>query len=874
MPALRGKFMPEQPLLFFPQRKFTLVHRRGGGRKNLAMPSPEKQRDRLIPKMAALESSFPHLQDHPDGIFPEQALVLETVDSVNEFYKALKGLELEWIGEYDVEDIEPDEDFFDPKQRQAQLPGRLYLIFQNHRGLQQLLSLWRAFAKDPSHIKFDRGRAKFARLFKQLKDIHPWGHLDRLRETGLLEDWEERAREGQETMRLELELWPHKNPGRRKKVERWIEDLTRQQQGRVLGSWDATVDYAYHAMLVELPIQSVQRILDDPNVGLARCQEIMFFRPTGQISDPLAPEPFQALISASSLPPAEGTPIAALLDGLPLVKHRCLDDRLIVDDPDRWEDEYPFADRKHGTAMASLILHGELDAQEAPLRHPLYVRPVMKPDPRSRERTECIPDDSLVVDLIQRAVTRISAGEGADPPVAPEVRIINLSLGDRWRPFDRFPSPWARMLDFLAVKHNILFVVSAGNHNGSLELDIPKDELPQLLADQERLRSAALHANLSETRHRRILSPAEAINAITVGSLNNDRSPGSSQGIDPWKNSSLPSLFSAHGPGFRRSVKPEILFSGGRSLFRESYGSGDRAVLEPISGSRSSGHKVAAPGVQPGDLSHVRYARGTSNAAALVTRTACQLYEKLTELREELGDLGPPSENIPVLLRALLVHGASWGEDRVEEFARSFGSSRRKEVASRFLGYGVLEPSRVLGCTDQRVTVLGWGELGPGIAYGYTLPLPPSLNGLPVHRRLITTLAWFSPIHSRDHRYRGAALWLDAFDSSRGPGQPDEAAALLGLKRVETGHKESRRGTVQHEIWSGEKATSYEEEELLHLQVNCQEDAEKQGRWLSRPVRYGLAVTLEVEETTGLPIYEEIQERLRLRPPVRPGIRP
>jgi hypothetical protein len=35
--------------------------------------------------------------------------------------------------------------------------------------------------------------------------------------------------------------------------------------------------------------------------------------------------------------------------------------RLIVDDPDGLDEVYPVARREHGTAMASLIIHGDLN---------------------------------------------------------------------------------------------------------------------------------------------------------------------------------------------------------------------------------------------------------------------------------------------------------------------------------------------------------------------------------------------------------------------------------------------------------------------------------------------------------------------------------
>jgi hypothetical protein len=848
--------MAERPLLFFPKRSFAAKQARTGGPEDFHFPSPQRQRDRLQPQFAELEKLSASVQGSPDGLIPEQALVLEIIGGIDEFQKALRGLDIDWIGEIDLDGIEPDEDFYNPDKKDTQLSGRLYLVCPNQTGLDQLLSLWKIFEDSPDHPQFRRGRAKFGQLFKQLKTIRRWGHEDRLRETGLLEDWQLRARGGAEAMRVEVELWPRQAPGKRKRSEKRIADLVRAEHGQILGRCDAAVDFAYHAVLVQLPVHAVQRILESPEVALARCEDVMFFRPIGQISAPVSEGPARRP-SRSEIPstaPA-GEPIAALLDGLPLTEHHWLSGRLVVDDPEGWEGEYPAAARLHGTAMASLILHGELDNPGPPLSRPLYVRPVMKPN--LEVERENIPEEVLPVDLLRRAVERILGHESAEPPVAPTVRIINLSLGDPWRPFDRYPSPWARMLDFLAARHNILFIVSAGNHGRDLEIDVPRAQLRELLADPQKLQKAAIQAAFRETRHRRLLSPAEAINAVTVGALHADSSAGPSTGIDPLTDASLPSLYSAHGPGFRRSVKPEILAPGGRSLFREAYKTHPKAVLEMIQTSRPPGHRVASPGSSPGDLGATRYERGSSNAAALVTRTACHLYDVLEELRAN-AETGPPESHLAVLLRALLVHGASW-EDRPEIFQRCLGVSRRDKTVSRFLGYGALDPARVLSCTEQRVTVLGWGEIGPDHSWTYELPIPSSLSGLPVQRRLVTTLAWFSPINARHHRYRRASLWLSS-----------EGCSQIGLNRIETDHDLTRLGTVQHEVWMGKKASVHSPDESLTVSVHCAED----GGDLTRPVLYGLAVTLEVEEGTGIGIYDEVQSRLKPRVPVRPEVRP
>lgn len=49
------------------------------------------------------------------GLEPETVLVIEIAGSVNEFRQAVEAIGLEWLGEWDVDDIPPDEDFLRTK---------------------------------------------------------------------------------------------------------------------------------------------------------------------------------------------------------------------------------------------------------------------------------------------------------------------------------------------------------------------------------------------------------------------------------------------------------------------------------------------------------------------------------------------------------------------------------------------------------------------------------------------------------------------------------------------------------------------------------------------------------------------------------------
>ena len=76
-----------------------------------------------------------------------------------------------------------------------------------------------------------------------------------------------------------------------------------------------------------------------------------------------------------------------------------------------------------------------------------------------------------MIDLVHRAVRRMYEGEGDSLPSAPTVKVINLSVGDGHRPFGGGDlSPWARLIDWLSHKHQVLFVVSVGNASDELTL--------------------------------------------------------------------------------------------------------------------------------------------------------------------------------------------------------------------------------------------------------------------------------------------------------------------------------------------------------------------------------------------------------------------
>jgi len=852
--------MPEYPLLIFPDPAPSERERRRiiPGRPRL--PDAAQQARRLEMQFPVLQRAMERqrlaLQDNPLGLQPELALVLETIGPIQNFVKAVKRVEgLEWLGESELDDIAPEHGFEYEQDPKKPLKGQLFLVMTNQRALQEMQKLFSSWQQDPS-TKFPYGLAPLRHAFAQLHTIRPWDAQDRIRDTGILEDWQFRVDHEQEVVPFEAELWFRGNPTRRQQAESHLRGIVEALGGEVIQQCVIS-EIAYHGILGRMPMNQVSQILAQDNVRLLQCEDIMHLRPVGQCAIHIPGDLTDTLPLTEDRQPElpEGEPIVALFDGLPLTGHRLLNGRLIVDDPDGFEDEYQAQERVHGTAMASLICHGDLDGDDEPSSRPVYVRPIMQPRRGfDGQFHEAIPEGTLSIDLVHRAVRRLYEYEGTEPPTAPDVRVINLSVCDRSRPFDRGMSPWARLLDWLSWEYNVLFVVSAGNHFHDIELSVPRTELSNLNAEERE--RAVVEAIAADTRHRRLLSPAETLNGLTVAAAHTDESSFLLHPtlIDPYAHTGLPSTISAQGPGYRRAIKPDIFLPGGRQLLSEKLGSAHpHATLQVAPFNRPPGQRVATPGAS-GELNRTWHTRGTSNAAALASRWVMFLFDTIEHLREQPGTNLPTDYDV-VLLKTLLVHGADWAEAGVlyKSLLRNPQNSRVfKDYVGRFLGYGSADVAKVLVCNDQRVTVLGAGQLTDDESQEYRFPLPPSLSAVTDRRRLTITLAWLTPVSPTNQKYRIAQLWFDPRNNLA----PDRTCADF---------RAVQRGTVQHEVLVGERAVDFQDGDAIVIKVNCRADAGD----IPRPIQYGLAVTLEVAEGIGIPVYQEVRDRLRVRVPVR-----
>ena len=857
--------MSERPLLRLPDPEpFTP---RNGPRAfgNLAKPTRGRQSERIAPRFQRLMNVAEHaeqllaLRADPASIAPERAIVFEVAGSLENFYRQAVALGLEYLGDFEG-DFDPTADFHDHDDANKLVNGRIYLAMPDVRALQELLSLWRRYTEGG---RMPRGRGGWTELFSQLIDVRPWGHEDRVPPETMVYWREELARHPDRPVRFEVELWYYEQAERREAAVRRLEQEVLAVNGQIIHR-SVIPEIRYDAALIDMPPAQVQALLDHPDITLARVDDVMFLRPQSVARVPAK----EAGAGADSTGPVEGvdlsghSPIVALLDGLPVQNHIRLAGRLFVDDPDDLDPLYPVARRQHGTEMASLILHGDLNNSDGPLPRPILVRPVMRPDENGNERTAA---DRLLVDVIYRAVRRIKEQDGEQPATAPAVVMVNFSLGDANRPFARSISPLGRLLDYLAYRYRILFLVSAGNIREPLTLAQYRTFTEFEAAAPDEREQAVLHALNAAKSQRTLLSPAEALNVLTIGAAHsgsafNGTLPANA--IDPFTETGLPNVVSAMGLGYRKVVKPEILLDGGRAPVRFVAGGQQLVVTAVTAGARFFGLKAASPAPM-GGTRHEDFTWGTSVATALATRAGHKIHDVLLDGTNGSNHADLPPEFTALAIKALLVHGAKWGSngDLMDEIFQPQGQgshlARRDDIA-RLLGYGVPQIDRVLDCAENRATMLGYGTISPDSALLYRIPLPPGLDGVRAFRALTITLAWFSPINSRHQGYRMAALDVSS--------AAEEKYWITSERTCQPTDKATMRGTVFHERRSGESATIFLDDGHVLLRVSCRATAGE----LTENIPYALAVSFEVGVEANIQVYEEI--RTRLVTPVRAAV--
>ncbi len=368
--------MATLPILIFPTHVTAARAKKGGGETAVHLPNARRQGSRIGPQIQRLNREFAErtaaLRTDVGGAEPEKVIVLETAGSISDFFNAVRRIGgMEWLAEVD-EEVAADQDFYRPDKRDAPVGGRLFLVMANRAALDELLRLWAAYQPILSAVRTGdsiNGATSFAGC-----GLSAYGTPRIVYVTLAF------SRTGDSILRTESSRYLSKRSfgfvemRRRggalllqwsKLFSRWearSSILRRTMKLATTGFWDRSRLVLLHGFL------RTKRF-----AWCSWMKSCSFVRLGSQFQRPRTHLRLRSRAMSEREPAPTGAPRVGLLDGLPLRITLLLTGRLVVDDPQAWEQDYQAAERVHGTAMASLIAWGDLSSGEHAITRPLYV---------------------------------------------------------------------------------------------------------------------------------------------------------------------------------------------------------------------------------------------------------------------------------------------------------------------------------------------------------------------------------------------------------------------------------------------------------------------------------------------------------------------
>jgi len=421
-------------------------------------------------------------------------------------------------------------------------------------------------------------------------------------------------------------------------------------------------------------------------------------------------------------------------------------------------------------------------------------------------------------------------------------RVFCLAYGDRNKVYDgRHVRGLAYALDLLSRELRVLFVVPSGNLLPAELPENPRASYPDyLLEDRARL-----------------LDPAPALNAITVGGLANFEADAAAQRYPneieslPIARKDFPSPFTRSGFSVQGAIKPDLVAHAGNWAIRRGGGSFSALRLGVLSLSRdfASGRLF-------------RESTGTSAAAPAVAHIAAKALDRVGDTATDL-------------VRALLAAHARWPVGANDLFPGDNVHTAR-EKALRLLGYGSVDQVGILDSTEQVVTLVAEDEIANDHHHFYEIPLPEDLWRTGQRQREITVALAYSPeVRTTRVDYRASEISYrlvtgTSLNAVSAWFRRQPAAEVGRIGEYANGRSipssERNRGTLQRATWTFMNARDSNDFRLF-LVVTRHDKPWSRVAELSEA--YSLAIVIRDGENNEARLYSQVQAKLDLRAQAR-----
>lgn len=475
----------------------------------------------------------------------------------------------------------------------------------------------------------------------------------------------------------------------------------------------------------------------------------------------------------------------------------------------------------HGTRVAGLALYGSMtermrDGFQPGLR--LFAGKVFTNDGEDQTR--------FVEKAVEEAVRYFREQYGC--------KVYCLAYGDSNKAYDgRHIRGLAYTLDRLSRELGVLFVVPTGN---LLDAELPDNALE------------AYPAYLMQSAHR-LLDPATAVNAITVGGLAEFELDHEAQRYperletSPLARRNQPSPFTRIGPSIAGAVKPEFVAYGGNMAHHHLR---SRRTAQRLGVISTSNRFV--------DGRMFDDALGTSFAAPQVAHLAASILRYL------------PHASVNCIRAVLGVHARVPGESDI-----LFANNEDAKLA--LCGYGRIDPRHLFESADGAVTLLGEDAIHVDHHHFYELPLPEDFwRGRKRIREVSVALAYCPEVKTTRLGYRAVRLSFNVVEAE----SLEQVTGWFNSNRIEAARKlqESTsfvnitattrsKGTLQCATWTFKASKA----RRLFIVVTRKDEA-----WYIHgegPESYALAVTFRDLENPEADLYMQVRQRVQQREQAR-----